>query len=1186
MRISEGSPYPPSESDISDIVRDVEKEDAIEKLSLLPNPPLRVRCITPSGFRDVAEEPGLPKPTFQHCAYYKLPPDIRRYILILAFGNRRLHMDFSYDYPDMTSDLIQPLDKNHCGIVMENMYGDKLRVVDDTKPRSWIWWGSVCHRLPPDLNISQTGPMTHGGPDGPWADTCRVGEARHCDSWPGSLPAKCRIGVMGWLQSCRQNYAEAIDILYSKNTIIMANEAMITHLPQLLLPQRLASITSIEISWNLKSQYESGFSNAIDEADLKHICALLSSHFPQLRRLYLSLERSRRRGSGWGSDGWPTISLHLDNLVRMMPSLTEHAISLPDVPFDSILYDAKEIDFGSYSEICNSYNQIWRSTDGEMDVIRLPHVDSYPRAPYHIDTSTSKGNGYWILNGSNWPEKEKLIIVPPIMGLMEEFMGLGPHDFDDFEFAYPLEDIPLNFPNVGLVLYTMTVTEVGCMGVKPNMNIMDHTTPEGKILTDAWKTVISKPGGPQRVYWGLESVDISKVWGFFDFGSVEQHRQFAEEYGADAVKDIPKICTYGEFSKHIKMVPSSDVLGSPLTEVILAYFPQDISDEKKESLSSKIQEILRQAFPDDFQVAHAWGVENDFPARSEEGQTRSVLMGFVGFSHSETLGDHQKTDSWKEALSNIEGLEGSKTPPKSFITTVRTQPSLHMHHGMADKATSPSGVLEQEHNAPSGPLSLHRKELDRLDPNRPACFQNLPSELGFIFAVVGSIAISEYFVSGFNIILPSLTDASNEGRTWPAAVINLTTAILILPFARLAEIHSARLIFLCGHAWLIFWSIIAAFSQDSTMLIACRAMQCLGPSAFLSSSVVIMSRIYRPGLRNTLTFSILGASFCIGFYSGIFFSALSAQVLGWKWYFFFGAFFGVGVFIAGFLTIPKSHGNSRSDFEMDWLGTGTVVPGLALMVYALTNGRNGPRANLALTLGIICLALFVYVEGWRASQPLVSAEVFKTNYMSRLVVALFVSCGSFSLVLFYARFHIESVLYTGPLLTTAWFIPLTAGGFILALVGGFALHILNGRRLLLILCLGFLGSLILFSIIPDSGISNSFLYWTFVFPAMILGIAGVDITFNIHNFIIATSLPDHLQAVGGALITSLLYLGMAFWLGVVEMATSVQQEKRAGNLDGTSQCQIGFWTGTGLALIFITVKLQSAKADLTADDKA
>ncbi|EXK43212.1 hypothetical protein FOMG_05859 [Fusarium oxysporum f. sp. melonis 26406] len=400
MQFSDGSPYPPSESDISEIPRDLEKEDTIEKLSLLPNPPSRPRCLTPPGFRDVAtEHPGLPNPTFQHCAYNKLPPDIRRFILILAFGNCRLHMDFSYDYPDMSSDFIQPLDENHCGIVIENMYGDRQRVVDDTKPRSWLWWGSVCHRLPPDLD----------------ADTYRVGEARHCDSWPGSVPSKCHIGTMGWLLSCRQNYAEAIDILYSTNIIIMANEAMMTHLTQLLLPQRLAFITSLEISWNLKSRYESGLWSItddeyfIDEEDLKRISQIISTQFPQLRRLYLSLELSRQLGPCWGPDAWPAISRHLDNLARIIPSLTEHAISLP--------------------EICHSYNQIWRSTDGHIDAIRLPYVDSYPRAPCHIDTSTSKGKGYWILNGSNWPEKEKVVMGPPPMG---EIMGLGPHDFDDF----------------------------------------------------------------------------------------------------------------------------------------------------------------------------------------------------------------------------------------------------------------------------------------------------------------------------------------------------------------------------------------------------------------------------------------------------------------------------------------------------------------------------------------------------------------------------------------------------------------------------------------------------------------------------------------------------------------------------------------------------------------------------------
>ncbi|KAJ4246561.1 hypothetical protein NW762_013502 [Fusarium torreyae] len=521
---------------------------------------------------------------------------------------------------------------------------------------------------------------------------------------------------------------------------------------------------------------------------------------------------------------------------------------------------------------------------------------------------------------------------------------------------------------------------------------------------------------------------------------------------------------------------------------------------------------------------------------------------------------------------------------------------------MTEKDDTPTGVFDQERNGSTSqePSLLDQKEIDRLGRERPACFSGIWPELGFLYAVVGSMMVSEYFVSGFNIILPSLAntlDIPESARTWPAAVINLTTAALLLPFARLSEIHGGRFIFLGGHVWLIIWSIIGGFSQNPTMLIACRAMQGLGSSAFLPSSVAIMSRIYRPGPRKNFAFSMFGAFSCIGFYSGIFFGALSAQVLGWKWYFFIGACFCASIFIAGLLTIPKSHGNPQPGLKMDWLGTATVVPGLALVVYALTDGGNAPQGwrtpyvYVTLILGVLCLALFVYIEGWRASQPLLPAEVFRTKYMSRLVLALFMSYGSFGLFLFYASFYIESVLHIGPLLTAAWFIPLAAGGFILAVVGGFVLHILSGRLLLIISGLGFLGSTILFALIPDGGKSNTFLYWAFVFPAMVLSTIGVDIAFNVTNVFITTSLPGHLQAVAGAMITSLLYLGMAFWLGVGEMAVSARKDiKGAENVDPRSQYQIGFWTGAGLAVaslvIFITVKIESAKSDLTADEKA
>lgn len=68
------------------------------------------------------------------------------------------------------------------------------------------------------------------------------------------------------------------------------------------------------------------------------------------------------------------------------------------------------------------------------------------------------------------------------------------------------------------------------MVVKPGVDVMDETTPGGKIVTAAWKGVTSEKTGPFRVYWGMEVENPENFWSFFDFESVEEHKKFAKEY--------------------------------------------------------------------------------------------------------------------------------------------------------------------------------------------------------------------------------------------------------------------------------------------------------------------------------------------------------------------------------------------------------------------------------------------------------------------------------------------------------------------------------------------------------------------------------------------------------------------------------------------------------------------------------
>ncbi|KAL2882070.1 hypothetical protein SGCOL_002332 [Colletotrichum sp. CLE4] len=97
----------------------------------------------------------------------------------------------------------------------------------------------------------------------------------------------------------------------------------------------------------------------------------------------------------------------------------------------------------------------------------------------------------------------------------------------------------------------MIVTELGAMGVKPGLNIMDESTPEGEIFMGVYRKIIAAPGAPHRLYLGLELEDPTMVWGFFDWDSIEDHEKFAKERSSRKAsgKSLKRLsrATAGEF---------------------------------------------------------------------------------------------------------------------------------------------------------------------------------------------------------------------------------------------------------------------------------------------------------------------------------------------------------------------------------------------------------------------------------------------------------------------------------------------------------------------------------------------------------------------------------------------------------------------------------------------------------------
>ncbi|KAK8216390.1 major facilitator superfamily domain-containing protein [Phyllosticta capitalensis] len=506
--------------------------------------------------------------------------------------------------------------------------------------------------------------------------------------------------------------------------------------------------------------------------------------------------------------------------------------------------------------------------------------------------------------------------------------------------------------------------------------------------------------------------------------------------------------------------------------------------------------------------------------------------------------------------------------------------SAHLPQSPASERTSLESIEESE-----------EARLDRLGRQRPEVFRSKWEEIGFIYSVTMSQLLTEYFVSGFSVILPTVSrelDIPDSSSTWPMNAFSLVVACFLLIFGRFGDIYGGFPIYVGGIVWFTVWSLICGWSQNELMMDFCRALQGLGPAAYLPTGLMLLGSFYRPGPRKNIVFSLYGAMAPLGFFTGIFFAGITAQFTTWRWYFFVGTILSLSTVIVSYFCIPSDR-QTRKDMgvKMDWWGAVLSTVGLILVVFAITDSASAPKGwatpyiPALLAVGIVFLAATVYVEGWVAEQPLLPFDMFKTKYMSPLCIALLFLYGSLGIFLLYATYYMENIMGATPLQVVAWFAPMAVGGMIISTVGGMLLHQLPGTLLVLISGVAFIISPLLFALAPHG--AN---YWAWVFPSMICATIGIDVVFNVANIFITTAMPLKRQGLAGALINSLVQLGIAIFLGFADVVGANTAERgRRGSY------KVVFWfevacAAAGLVILALFVKIRPAKSELTADERA
>ncbi|OBT40324.1 hypothetical protein VE00_08472 [Pseudogymnoascus sp. WSF 3629] len=177
-------------------------------------------------YEDKNVQPCLPKTRNRSLSLYepgqhtsgllrKLPIELRRRIYDEVLGHRKVHLLFEFAPRKYRRERT-----------------NKKEILE------WRWWHCICtwDQTKDDYLASI------------WFDRCKDQAVNGNTGPPNGMMGKLKLDF-AILLTCRQIYSEAIDILYSTTTFDFGSRQLLWDFPSLVLPQRFALISAIEMLW-------------------------------------------------------------------------------------------------------------------------------------------------------------------------------------------------------------------------------------------------------------------------------------------------------------------------------------------------------------------------------------------------------------------------------------------------------------------------------------------------------------------------------------------------------------------------------------------------------------------------------------------------------------------------------------------------------------------------------------------------------------------------------------------------------------------------------------------------------------------------------------------------------------------------------------------------------------------------
>ena len=341
-----------------------------------------------------------------------------------------------------------------------------------------------------------------------------------------------------------------------------------------------------------------------------------------------------------------------------------------------------------------------------------------------------------------------------------------------------------------------------------------------------------------------------------------------------------------------------------------------------------------------------------------------------------------------------------------------------------------------------------------------------------------------------NVALPALQSdlgASVRAVQWTYGAYALVLSALLLVGGTLGDRFGRRRVFVLGATIFAVASLWCALAPGTAQLITARGVQGVGGALLVPASLAIIGASFEGRLK-AKAIGTWGALSAIAMAVGPVLGGWLVEEVSWR-----AAFLINPVLAAVAIPIALWHVTESRDPEahnLDLVGAVLATTGLAGLVYALIEssawGLGAPRVLVALTVGLIGLASFIWVER-RVKDPMVPPSLFRSRTFdgANLVTLLFYMALTGSL--YFLPFLMMQVHGYSALVAGSVFLPFVAMAFLIGRLSGRISARFGTKIPLVVASLAVLVGLLLFAV---PGVEHDS-YWTSFFPAMIVQGAGM-----------------------------------------------------------------------------------------------